>query len=349
MDDFMSTSSSVIAKALGLIFWALVAQPLLISAALPSDAVSANSRTLHQDVVTWDQYSIKVYGERVLLLSGEFHPFRLPSPGLWLDVFQKIRALGFSATSFYLDWALLEGERGYVRTNGVFSLHEFISAAKEAGIYLIARPGPYINAEVSGGGFPGWLQRLPSNLRNTDPSFLDAMTPYMHSIGSILAESQITNGGPIILLQPENEYTLCDSEAGYIQANNISYTNISSSCLNKSYMAYVESQYREAGIVVPFIVNDAFPEGNFAPNTGLGAVDIYSFDSYPMGWTTPRTYLPRMTTPRTTPKVFTASDPSDWTSLRDPRGSYNYTVLHSISPTTPSSISEFQGGAPDSW
>ena len=53
-----------------------------------------------QDIVTWDEYSILVRGERILFFSGEFHPFRLPSPGLWLDVFQKIRALGYSGVSF---------------------------------------------------------------------------------------------------------------------------------------------------------------------------------------------------------------------------------------------------------
>ena len=58
---------------------------------------------LLQDIVTWDQYSISVHGERVIFLSGEFHPFRLPSPGLWLDVFQKVRALGYSGVSFYVD------------------------------------------------------------------------------------------------------------------------------------------------------------------------------------------------------------------------------------------------------
>ena len=93
-------------------------------------------------------------------MSGEFHPFRLPSPGLWLDVFQKIRAIGFSGVSFYVDAALLEGEPGHFRSDGVFALDEFFAAAKEAGIYLLARPGPYINSEVSGGGFPGWFQRL---------------------------------------------------------------------------------------------------------------------------------------------------------------------------------------------
>lgn len=121
-----------------------------------------------QDLVTWDEYSVLVRGERIILLSGEFQPYRLPSPGLWLDIFQKVRALGYLAVSFYLDWALLEHEPGHVRIGGVFGLDEFFDAASEAGIYLIARPGPYINAEVSGGGFPGWLSRLPERLRSRE-------------------------------------------------------------------------------------------------------------------------------------------------------------------------------------
>ncbi|PYH31773.1 glycoside hydrolase family 35 protein [Aspergillus neoniger CBS 115656] len=264
-----------------------------------------------QDIVTWDEYSIRVHGERVLLLSGEFHPFRLPSPGLWLDVFQKVRALGFSAVSFYVDWALLEGDRGSIRADGVFALEEFFQAATEAGLYLTARPGPYINAELSGGGFPGWLERVQGRLKTTDQGYLDAITPYMQAIGRIIAKAQITNGGPVILFQPENEYTACVQD--------------------KDYMAYVEDQYRKAGVVVPFIVNDAEPMGNFAPGTGVGAVDIYSFDDYPMHWST------------------APSNPSNWSSVVNPLLSYNETVHEKQSPTTPFSISEFQGGVPDGW
>lgn len=59
-----------------------------------------------------------IYGERLLLFSGEFHPFRLPVPDLWLDVFEKVKALGFNGVSFYVDWALLEGEQGMYSSVG---------------------------------------------------------------------------------------------------------------------------------------------------------------------------------------------------------------------------------------
>lgn len=97
---------------------------------------------------------------------------------MWLDVFQKIKALGFNCVSFYVDWALVEGKPGEYRAEGIFALEPFFEAAAQAGIYLLARPGPYINAEVSGGGFPGWLQRVNATLRTSDPAYLAATDKY---------------------------------------------------------------------------------------------------------------------------------------------------------------------------
>ena len=201
-----------------------------------------------------------VYGERIMVFSGEFHPYRLPVPDLWLDVFQKIKALGFNAVSFYVHWALLEGKSGHYSAEGVFAFEPFFAAAKEAGIYLIARPGPvsqgtcaawidadslqYINAESSGGGFPGWLQRIKGQLRTRAPDYLAATDNYVANIGATIAKAQITNGGPVILLQPENEYS---GSTG----------NVTGGFPDPVYFAYVKKQYRDAGIIVPFISNDA--------------------------------------------------------------------------------------------
>lgn len=115
-------------------------------------------------------------------------------------MFQKIKSLGYNGVSFYIDWALLEGERGVFRAEGVFALEPFFDAAAEAGIYLLARPGPYINAEVSGGGFPGWLTRVNGTFRTNSTSFLEATDLYAREIGSRIAKAQITNGGPVILV-----------------------------------------------------------------------------------------------------------------------------------------------------
>jgi beta-galactosidase len=92
------------------------------------------------------------------------------------------------------------------------------------------------------------------------------------------------------MVQAENEYTLCAGQTGYRQVNNTSVTALDSSCLDKEYMVYVQRQLHEAGVVVPIMVNDAFPVGNFAPGTGLGEANIYTFDNYPLYWSTARMF-----------------------------------------------------------
>ncbi|RFU78928.1 glycoside hydrolase family 35 [Trichoderma arundinaceum] len=278
----------------------------------PHELVFDNSKNgeLLQDIVTWDEYSLFVRGERVMIFSGEVHPFRLPVPSLYFDLFQKIKALGFNTVSFYVDWALLEGKPGKFRADGIFDLEPFFEAATKAGIYLLARPGPYINAEVSGGGFPGWLQRIKGTLRTDAPDYLNATDNYMAHIASIIAKAQITNGGPVILYQPENEYSR--GQGGIVFPN-------------KPYFQYVIDQARDAGIIVPLINNDAFPGGTSAPGTGLGSVDIYGHDGYPLG--------------------FDCAHPYTWPENGLPT-TYHQQHLD-ISPNTPYSLVEFQGGSFD--
>lgn len=249
----------------------------------------------------------------MLFYSGEFHPFRLPVPGLWLDVFQKIKALGYSGVSFYTDWALLEGKQGDFNASGVFALEPFFEAASTAGIYLLARPGPYINAEASGGGFPGWLQRDPALLRTRDPGYEHATDNYVSHISAIIAKAQITNGGPVILVQPENEYS----------------QGVVPEFPDPVYFSYVEQQYRNGGIVVPLISNDAYPHGYFAdgPPRQPAAVDIYGHDGYPLG--------------------FDCANPYTWPD--DALPTYYLTLHEEQSSSTPYSIVEFQGGSFDPW
>ncbi|KAK4691078.1 hypothetical protein P7C71_g5850, partial [Lecanoromycetidae sp. Uapishka_2] len=276
----------------------------------PSLSIKSHKRGQPQDIVTWDEYSIFVRGKRILFYSGEFHPFRLPVPSLWLDIFQKIKALGYSGVSFYTNWALLEGAPGNFSCEGIFALEPFFEAASQAGLYLLARPGPYINAEVSGGGFPGWLQRTEAVLRTTD--YLNYTANYVANIGAIIAKAQITNGGPVILVQPENEYS--------IGLPNVPFPDA-------SYFTAVEKQLLSAGIVVPFINNDASPGGLLSPGSGLGGVDIYGHDSFPLG--------------------FDCGQPTIWPEGLLPT---NFRTLHlKQSPTTPYSLVEFQGGFFDPW
>src|SRR3954449_12458250 len=136
--------------------------PLALLVALLAPAGRAQAAT---HTVTYDGYSFMVDGQRTYLWSGEFHQFRLPSPDLWLDIFQKMKAAGFNATSLYFDWGYHSPAPGKYDFTGVRDVDTLLDMAQQAGLYVIARPAPYINAEVDGGGLPGWLSTKPGNTR----------------------------------------------------------------------------------------------------------------------------------------------------------------------------------------
>ncbi|KAG5733968.1 putative beta-galactosidase A [Termitomyces sp. T112] len=222
-----------------------------------------------QDIVTWDEYSLFINGKRVMIFSGEVHPFRNPVQSLHLDIFQKIKALGFNAVSFYTFWGLHEYKRGDISFDGFLDLQPFFDAAKKAGIYLIARPGPYVNAEASGGGFPGWGTHTVGLWRTQNATYVEAMTGYIKAVGTKIAENQITKGGPIILVQAENEYS--GFQAPYTE--------------DFEYEKILLEQFRAVGITVPITTNDAWPGGHFT------SVDIYGYDSYPNGFDCANPYV----------------------------------------------------------
>jgi len=94
-----------------------------------------------------------------------------------------------------------------------------------------------VNAEVSGGGFPGWLSRTSDILRTNETGYLEATHNYVENIGMIIAKAQITNGGPVIAFQAENEYTF---GMPWVEWPDVKYIDA------------VNQQFRDTGIVVPF-------------------------------------------------------------------------------------------------
>ncbi|KAH9482883.1 Beta-galactosidase A [Psilocybe cubensis] len=172
------------------------------------------------------------------------------------------RAMGFNAVSFYIFWGIHEPKRGEISFEGFRDLQPFIDAAKKAGIYLVARPGPYINAETTGGGFPGWGTYTPGIWRTSNTTYLDAYAGYVKAVGATLAANQITQGGPIILVQSENEYS--GFQAPYTE--------------DFVYESKLMQAFLDTGITVPITTNDAWAGGHYT------TVDVYGYDSYPNGF-----------------------------------------------------------------
>ncbi len=227
-------------------------------------AGTASARSLTSGVpqsVTYDGYSFKIDGKRTYLWSGEFHSFRLPSPDLWLDIFQKMKAAGFNTTSLYFDWGYHSPAPGVYDFSGVRDLDRLLDMAAQAGLYVIARPGPYINAEVDGGGFPGWLSTTAGNTRTGDPEYLKYSDEWQTQIDRIIARHQLTDGGgSVIAYQVENEYYNTNA-AGH------------------AYMQHIGDKARADGITVPLTGNH-----NGAFNSGVGALDVDGADAYPQGF-----------------------------------------------------------------
>jgi beta-galactosidase GanA len=211
--------------------------------------------------VTYDGYSFMVDGKRTYLWSGEFHYFRLPSQDLWLDVLQKMKAAGFNAVSLYFDWGYHSPAPGVYDFTGVRDVDKLLDMADQLGIYVIARPGPYINAEVDGGGFPDWLSTTAGSTRTGDPAYLKYSDQWQSQIDRILARHQLTNGtGSVIEYQVENEY-------------------YDGSAAGRTYMQHLEDKATSDGITVPLVGNN---NGTF--NSGDGALDVDAADSYPQGF-----------------------------------------------------------------
>jgi beta-galactosidase GanA len=232
------------------------------AAAVPIPAVlAAPAGTSTAHTVSYDGYSYLVDGKRIYLWSGEFHYFRLPSQALWLDVLQKMKAAGFNGVSLYFDWGYHSSAPGVYDFTGVRDVDVLLDMAASLGIYVIARPGPYINAEVDGGGFPGWLSTTAGTTRTSDPTYLKYSDQWQTQIDAILARHQLTNGtGSVLAYQVENEY-------------------YNGSAVGRTYMQHLEDKARTDGITVPLVGNN---NGTF--NSGNAALDVDAADSYPQGF-----------------------------------------------------------------
>lgn len=247
------------------VVWSLaagLAAPSLAAAQVKApSAVPKIAPTPVQHAVTYDRYSLSIHGQRTYIWSGSFHYWRLPSPSLWLDVLQKMKSAGFNAVTLYFYWGYHSPRDGVYDFSGVRNVDKLLDMAQQVGLYVIARPGPYIEAESNAGGLPGWLTAIKGMSRSTAPDYTAAYMQWMTRIDAIIAKHQITNGtGSVILYQPENEF-YDGSQAG------------------RAYMQAVENKARADGIKVPFLGND---DGTFTK--GLGAVELPGYDSYPQGF-----------------------------------------------------------------
>lgn len=147
---------------------------------------------------------------------GEMHFARIPYE-YWAHRLRMAHAMGLNTVCAYLFWNLHEPEAGKFNFSGNADAAEFCRLAQAEGLKVILRPGPYSCAEWDFGGLPYWLLKFPDiKIRTKDPRYLEACKQYLLEVGKQLAPLQITHGGPIIMVQVENEYGAYGSDQQYI-------------------------------------------------------------------------------------------------------------------------------------
>jgi beta-galactosidase len=155
-------------------------------------------------------------GQPLQIRSGEMHAARVP-PEYWRHRLRLIKAMGCNTVCAYLFWNQHEPRPGEFDFAGSADVARYCRLAAEEGLYVILRPGPYSCAEWEFGGFPWWLLRDGDmKVRTQDERYLAAVRRYLLRIGEELAPLQVTRGGPILMVQVENEYGSYGSDKQYI-------------------------------------------------------------------------------------------------------------------------------------
>ncbi len=170
------------------------------------------------------------------ILSGALHYFRI-HPDQWADRIRKARLLGLNTIETYVAWNAHEPVRGGWDVAGANDLGRFLDLVAAEGMHAIVRPGPYICAEWHNGGLPAWLTAMPGiGLRRSEPTYLAEVARYLDRVYEIVAPRQIDRGGPVVLVQIENEYGAYGAD--------------------KDYLAELVRVTRTAGITVPLTTID---------------------------------------------------------------------------------------------
>ncbi|GMK40649.1 beta-galactosidase [Paenibacillus sp. CCS19] len=173
-----------------------------------------------EPIVQWTPNSVSIQGKSVILLSASLFYFRIPRE-LWRERLAQVKAYGYNCIDVYFPWNYHELREGEWDFNGQRDVEAFLEAAREEGLWVIARPGPYICSEWDGGALPAYLLAKDGmRIRQNDPVFLMHVSRWFEQIMPILSRFQLGAAGSVIAIQLDNELDFfdCKDPQGYIAA-----------------------------------------------------------------------------------------------------------------------------------
>ncbi len=198
-------------------------------------------------------------GKPIKIISGAVHYFR-NMPDTWSDIFKKMKAMGCNCVETYCVWNMHEKHKGEYDFKGNLDIGAFIRQAQKQGLMVIVRPGPYICAEWEFGGLPWWIQTDENmEIRCSNKAYIECFDKYLDALFSQIRPLLVTNGGPVIMMQIENEY-------GYYGDD-------------REYLSYLRDAYIKRGIDVPLFTSDGTSRANLLDGSVEGCFSTLNFGS----------------------------------------------------------------------
>ena len=185
-------------------------------------------------------------GKPIQIHSGEMHFSRVPA-AYWNHRLKMMKAMGLNAVATYVFWNFHETAPGkWDWSTDNHNLRCFLKAAADEGMMVILRPGPYACGEWEFGGYPWWLQKVKGmEIRAYNKPFLDSCRVYINQLAKQVSDYQITKGGPIIMVQAENEFGSYVSQRKDIPLDE-----------HKKYSASIRQMLLDAGFDIPMFTSD---------------------------------------------------------------------------------------------
>jgi beta-galactosidase len=164
--------------------------------------------------INFDGKGFLINGKRTYIVAGELQYPRTPR-AMWRDRLLRIKRAGYNTIQTYAFWNYHEPREGQFDFTGEKDFDAFLKLVHSLHMYAIVRMGPYVNAEWDTGGLPVWLRFKPGLRAMSDNGpFYQAVTPYLDKLFPILAANQINHGGPILMVQLENEHVISGGPDG---------------------------------------------------------------------------------------------------------------------------------------
>ncbi len=201
----------------------------------------------------------KLAGQPFRLLAGAIHYFRVPRE-YWRDRLLKLKACGLNTVETYVAWNVHQPQPDVFLDDDMLDLPAFVRLAQELGLYVIVRPGPYICSEWDLGGLPWWLLADDKmQLRCMNEPYLKAVDRWFDWLLARLEPLQISRGGPIIMMQVENEYGSFGDDQVYLE--------------------YLARGMKDRGIDVPLFTSDGGTDFMLTGGTLPGVFKTVNFGS----------------------------------------------------------------------